>query len=115
VFQGEGKAVAPTDDFDRRLARANAQRGDAPSREPANPSLLGRAFRIGTELVAAVIVGGGIGWLLDQWFGTRWLIVPFLLLGMAAGFLNVFRHAREMNEAAVRDAKNLPSVPDDDD
>jgi hypothetical protein len=34
---------------------------------------------------------------------------------MAAGFLNVFRHAREMNEAAVRDAKNLPSVPDDDD
>jgi len=107
--------VAPTDDFDRRLARANAQRDGASSREPANPSLLGLAFRIGTELVVSVAVGGGIGWLLDHWLGTRWLIFPFLLLGMAAGFRNVFRHAREMNAAAARDAKSLPSVPDDDD
>jgi len=113
--RGEGKAVAPTDDFDRRLERANAQRGDAPSRGAANPSPLGLAFRIGTELVVAVAVGAVIGWLLDQWLGTHWLIVPFLLLGIGAGFRNVFRHARQMNEAAAQDAKNLPSVPDDDD
>jgi ATP synthase protein I len=105
--------VAPTDDFDRRLARANAQRDGGRSRD-GNPSLLGLAFRIGTELVAAVGVGGFIGWLLDQWLGTHWLIIPFLVLGMAAGFRNVFRHARELNAEAARSAKDLPSVPDDD-
>ncbi len=106
--------MAPTGDFDRRLARANAQRDGGRPRD-GNPSPLGLAFRIGTELVAAVVVGGGIGWLLDRWLGTRWLIIPFLVLGMAAGFRSVFRHARELNEQAARDAKNLPSVKDDDD
>jgi ATP synthase protein I len=105
--------VAPTDDFDRRLARAKALRdGGRPREMGASP--LGLAFRIGTELVAAVAVGGFIGWLLGQWLGTRWLIIPFLLLGVAAGFRGVFRHARELNEQAASGAKDLPRVPDDD-
>ena len=108
--------MAPTDDFDERLARAKAQRGDAPSREPANPSFLGLAFRIGAELVAGVAFGGALGFFLDKWLGTSpLLLIVCFFLGTAAGFRNVFRHAREMNAKAAQDAKNLPSAPDDDD
>lgn len=105
--------MAPTDDFDRRLASAQARRDGGRPRE-SNPSPLGIAFRIGTELVAAIAIGTGMGWLLDRWLGTSpWLLLVFFLLGMAAGFRNVFRHARATNEAASR-AKDLPSVSDDD-
>ena len=61
-------------------------------------SAYGFAFRIGVELVAALAVGGGIGWLLDHWFGTMPLfLLIFFVLGAAAGMLNVFRAAREIN------------------
>lgn len=105
--------MAPTDDFDKRLAQARGQDGGARNSD-GQPSPLGSALRIGTELVAGVAVGGFIGWLLDQWLGTRWLLFVFLGLGIAAGFTNVFRAARKLNDAAGQ-AVNLPAVPDDDD
>ena len=62
-------------------------------------SVLGKAFRLSTELVAGVFVGGIFGWLLDRWLGTLPLfLLVFLLLGIAAGFLNVIRAAREMGD-----------------
>jgi ATP synthase protein I len=61
-------------------------------------SALGKALKISTELVAGVFVGGFIGWALDRAFGTNFLVVIFLLLGIAAGFLNVIRAARRMGE-----------------
>ncbi len=64
----------------------------------ARGSALGKAFKISTELVAGVFVGGFIGWALDRALGTHFLIVIFLLLGIAAGFLNVIRAARGMGE-----------------
>ncbi|MGA7326639.1 MAG: AtpZ/AtpI family protein [Rhodomicrobium sp.] len=61
-------------------------------------SALGKAFRLSTELVAGVFVGGFLGWLLDRLLGTLPLfLVIFLLLGIAAGFMNVIRAAREMS------------------
>ncbi len=55
---------------------------------------VGMALRIGTELVAALIVGVGLGLLLDYWLGTApWLLVVFFFLGAAAGVLNVYRTA----------------------
>ena len=52
----------------------------------------GLAMRIGTELVAAIAVGVGVGYVLDMWLGTRpWLMVVFFFLGSAAGMLNVYR------------------------
>jgi len=62
-------------------------------------SFLGFAFKLGTELVAAVIVGTIIGFILDTWFGTKpWLIIIFFFLGAAAGMLNVFRTANRMQK-----------------
>jgi ATP synthase protein I len=50
------------------------------------------AARVGVELVSALGVGGGLGYLGDWYFGTSpWLIVVGLFLGMSAGLLNVYR------------------------
>ena len=58
---------------------------------------LGNAFKLGTELVAAVIVGTIIGFILDNWFGTKpILIIVFFLFGAAAGITNVIKAARKM-------------------
>ena len=59
---------------------------------------MGNAFKLGTELIAAVAVGTIIGFILDSWFGTKpWLLIIFFL-GAAAGMLNVIRAAKKMQE-----------------
>jgi ATP synthase protein I len=55
---------------------------------------LARGFRLSTELVAGVLVGAAIGWVLDRLIGTSPLgLIVFLLLGFAAGVVNVIRAA----------------------
>tara|TARA_B100000965_G_scaffold161160_1_gene134285 strand:+ start:1840 stop:2124 length:285 start_codon:yes stop_codon:yes gene_type:complete len=62
-------------------------------------SLMGNAFKLGTELVAAVGVGTIIGFILDSWFGTTpWLIIIFFFLGAAAGIMNVIKAANRMQK-----------------
>ena len=62
-------------------------------------SFMGSAFKLGTELVAAVAVGTIIGFILDSWFDTKpWLIIIFFFLGAAAGMLNVIRTASQMQK-----------------
>ena len=62
-------------------------------------SFMGIAFKLGTELVAAVAVGTIIGFILDGWFDTKpWLIIIFFFLGAAAGMLNVIRTANQMQK-----------------
>jgi len=64
----------------------------------SNAASLGKALKISTELVAAVVVGSTIGFLLDNWFDTKpLLIICFFFMGVAAGILNVFRSAKKMN------------------
>ena len=60
---------------------------------------LGNAFKLGTELIAAVLVGTFIGFILDSWFDTKpILIIIFFLIGVAAGITNVFRSAKNMQK-----------------
>ena len=69
------------------------------SNEGSNAASLGKAFKISTELVASVVVGSTIGFLLDNWFDTKpLLIICFFFMGVAAGILNVFRSAKKMNK-----------------
>lgn len=85
----------PSDDFDARLRKAR-ERGAPPASgsegDGMSRSALGLAFRIGVELVAAMIVGLGGGLLLDRWLGTApWGLVGMFFLGAAAGIMNVYR------------------------
>ncbi|MGE0718399.1 MAG: AtpZ/AtpI family protein [Alphaproteobacteria bacterium] len=76
-------------------------------------SPLGWAFRIGVDLVAALVVGVGIGWLLDGWAGTMPLfVVLFFFLGAAAGALNVWRAVNRMGLVAGNSGSG-PSTADD--
>ena len=73
----------------------NAQKNNIGS----NTASLGKALKISTELVAAVVVGSTIGFLLDNWFDTKpLLIICFFFMGVAAGILNVFKSAKKMNK-----------------
>ncbi len=70
--------------------------GAGPPQQDAgqNASALARGFRLSTELVAGVLVGAAIGWALDWWLGiSPWGMIVFLLLGFAAGVVNVIRAA----------------------
>ena len=64
-----------------------------------NPSPIGTAFKLSTELVAAVAVGTIIGFILDKTFGTKpWLILIFFFVGVIAGITNVIRSAKNMQK-----------------
>ncbi|MEI9888196.1 MAG: AtpZ/AtpI family protein [Rhizomicrobium sp.] len=103
-------------DLGKRLDEAQRKRAVAAKRPP--PSQLGVAGRFATELVAALLVGGALGWGLDWAFGyfgihTKpvFLIVLFVL-GAVAGIRNVMRAASEINADIA--AHPATSVNDDE-
>ena len=88
------------EDFKTRLKIAKSKiKKQVQSDNDKRGSFMGSAFKLGTELVAAVAVGTIIGFILDSWFDTKpWLIIIFFFLGSAAGMLNVIRTANRMQK-----------------
>ena len=88
------------EDFKTRLKIAKSKiKNEVQSDSEKRGSFMGSAFKLGTELVAAVAVGTIIGFILDSWFDTKpWLIIIFFFLGAAAGMLNVIRTANRMQK-----------------
>ena len=88
------------EDFKTRLKIAKSKiKNQVQSDVEKKGTFMGSAFKLGTELVAAVAVGTIIGFILDSWFDTKpWLIIIFFFLGAAAGMLNVIRAANKMQE-----------------
>ena len=75
----------------------NARKKLKVEKENAQTSNIGQAFKLSTELVAAVLVGTIIGFILDNWFDTKpWLIIIFFFVGVVAGILNVIRSAKKL-------------------
>ena len=105
--RGNGERDQPAADeavLSARLRRLGERLGqhkpDRPSdreagqRPTSDPSAIARGFRLSTELVAGVLVGAAIGWLIDRVVGiSPWGMIVFLLLGFVAGVLNVMRTA----------------------
>jgi ATP synthase protein I len=112
----ERKQPASLDDLDARLsaARHKADAAAGRARAPADGvSGFGFAMRIGVELVASLVVGGGIGLLLDNWLGTQpWLMLVFFLLGAAAGFMNVYRVMKNLGQSVGYHRDAVEDQPD---
>ncbi len=115
---GAGSGSNSDADLTRRLDRL-ARSLDAERRERAAATAPRRsdmkgyslAFRLASEFVAGVLVGAAIGWGLDWLAGTTpWGMIVFLLLGFAAGVVNVVRSAEWM---ATTETKPGPG-PDED-
>ncbi len=86
-----------------RLAESEARRKSEQDRQAqrrAAGAAQGIGFRIATELLAALIVGAGLGYGLDQWLETKpWFMVTMLVMGFAAGLMNIFRMMKGLDQA----------------
>ena len=93
-----------------KIDAVKQRRGVSVREDSSQGNAMARGFKISAELIGGVVVGGGLGWMLDKWLGTfPWLFILFFLLGSAAGILNIVRQAqREVTPPA-------PSVVDDED
>ena len=102
------------EDLDQRLRQARGTE-EEPGSSGQRGNALGLAFRLATELVAGVVVGGFIGWGLDYWFGTTpWFLLIFFFLGSGAGILNVMRTAQEINAKQALDNDVVSSDDQED-
>ena len=93
-----------TRDLASRIASAKRERAieDDRASRAASPEMTGvaRGLRIGTEFIAAILVGTGLGYLIDLGLGTSpWGLLTLFLVGFAAGILNVTRVVAQMNAA----------------
>ena len=86
--------------LDKARAASKGPLGRAPGSEPSTSSALAFGWRIGIELLGAIVVAVFIGWVIDRWFGTRpWGMVVLFFLGVAAGMLNVYRAVSGLGRA----------------
>ena len=78
---------------------------------PTTASGYARGFRLSSELVAGVLVGAGLGWLIDRLLGiSPWGFIVFLLLGFVAGVLNVMRSAGVVSGPTPGDGTRKPET-----
>jgi ATP synthase protein I len=93
-------------EIEEQQDRANRSRGMA------------YGLRMSSELVAAILVGGFMGYMLDTWLGTKPLLfLVFMMLGFTAGILNILRAFKQM-QAEIESQKDFRvgrSVPDSND
>ena len=94
----DGDRRPSLEDLESRLEKAREKsRPRSSGLSAKDGNALGVAVRLGVEFVAGIAVGSIIGFFLDKWLGTTpWLFLVFFVLGTGAGFLNVFRSAKQM-------------------
>ena len=87
----------------------NARKKLKVEKENPQTSNIGQAFKLSTELVAAVLVGTIIGFILDNWFDTKpWLIIIFFFVGVVACILNVIRSAKRLQNLFYGSKSDVP-------
>ena len=86
------------DDFERRL---NAKLKEHQERHaPKKASAWGLGVRYGAEFAGGVLVGAGLGYVIDLITGwTPLMLFVGVIMGFAAGTLNVVRAAQSMSES----------------
>ena len=76
-----------------------AKSSNTPNIKKNNESGAGFGFKISTEIIAALVVGVGIGLIVDKYLGTKpFGLIIFFIFGALAGFLNVYRVMRRIEK-----------------
>jgi ATP synthase protein I len=109
----EDETPGPLGDLGARLRvareRARGGKGTGGDESGARLSGAGLAFRVGVELISALIVGAGLGRLIDIWLGTGpWGLVVLFFFGAGAGILNVYRTVARMGTDTGSEPGNPP-------
>lgn len=111
----------PDDPFDERLHRLEQRlkaqnQADAEGGGKAKPSNEGfaQALKLGSEFVAGILVGAAIGYGIDRVVGTTpFGMIVFLMLGFAAGVLNVLRSQGVVADPRTRLPRSDEGAPQD--
>jgi ATP synthase protein I len=104
-------------DLDARIAAEKSEQraAEQPSTKYQGASDYSKGYKLASEFVAGVLVGGVLGFGLDKLFGTLPLfLIVFLLLGFGAGILNMSRSANRTPPSA-EELRNMPKPDDDED
>lgn len=78
------------------MAEGEPEKIDGEEREAARGSSI--AYGAGLTIFFSVLTFMGLGWLLDRWLGTSWLMVAGILLGAAVGFYEFIRIISRLNK-----------------
>lgn len=115
---GPGQPEAPAGRDDDLARRRRELEAALATKRPAGPARdegaktsgmagFGNALRLSSEFIAGIVVGAGLGWLIDRAAGTSpWGLIVFLLLGFGAGVLNVLRSAGLVADVGSRTSKD---------
>jgi len=94
------------DDLDRRIAQAQEKHHREASRAQGRAESQGWA--VGIEFVGVVLVGGFIGWAIDNWAGlgtAPWGMIAMLVLGFAAGVRRALQTSAQFDGDPSNDPK----------
>lgn len=98
----EERETGDRQDFEDRLARAQAGRRDKTASRQGSTGGMGAGYRLSMDLVSAILVGSFLGYWLDRWFNTSpGFLIGLFLLGCVAGFTNMMRTLRRMDQEAA--------------
>jgi len=83
------------DSLKQKLNKLESIKNTKPLNQGKNGAAFG--FKISTEIIAALVVGVGIGLIVDNYFNTKpFGLIIFFIFGAFAGFLNVYRVMRRI-------------------
>jgi ATP synthase protein I len=93
-----------SDDLNTRIGEAQARlSGRNRDETHATAKGMGLGFRMASDFIAAVIVGAGLGWGVDELFGVSpWGLIVCLILGFVTGVRNVVAAAMASQKGAAR-------------
>lgn len=84
------------EELEQKIRDARARQEQGALKPPSNNTAANVALKAATDLVAALVVGALLGYVIDRWLGTTpWGMIIFLFLGFGAGFLNIYRAQME--------------------
>lgn len=62
------------------------------------PSKLSIMLNCSIEVISGIILGVVIGYYLDKYFKTKWLIIPCVILGFSSGVLNLHKYMKKIKD-----------------